>query len=153
MLAPAILADLPPGLHPSARLLDLSWPVHEIWQRHRSGRSIGRDPGLAAQAQSALVWRPYGEVRSVVLDPGSACFLARLNDGKALASASEYTLARYPDFDPAAAFGAALSAGYLFEIWLNRCVESLEVCTAVTHDGFCHSGISFWCDIDWSWNV
>ena len=113
MLAPAILADLPPGLHPSARLLDLSWPVHEIWQRHRSGRSIGRDPGLAAQAQSALVWRPYGEVRSVVLDPGSACFLARLNDGKALASASEYTLARYPDFDPAAAFGAALSAGYL----------------------------------------
>ncbi|MFY0639311.1 putative DNA-binding domain-containing protein [Maricaulis maris] len=112
-LSPASLAELTPGLHPSARLLDLSWPIHDIWQRHRSGQSIERDLRLAAEAQSVLVWRPYGDVRSVVLDPGSACFLASLNEGKALASASEHTLVRYPDFDPAAAFGAALSAGYL----------------------------------------
>ena len=108
-----MLEGLAPGLHPSARLLSLSWPVHDIWEQHRSGRSTGRRLGLAPEVQAVLVWRPFGEVRSVGLDPGSACFLANLEAGGSLAGASAYALARHPDFDPAATFGAALSAGYL----------------------------------------
>ncbi len=112
-LSPGMIADLAPGLHPSARLLTLSWPVHDIWWQHRSGRSAGKRLDLEPAAQAVLVWRPYGDVRSIVLDPGTARFLVSLQSGGSLAEASHDALARYPDFDPAAVFRAALSAGYL----------------------------------------
>ncbi|WP_297731937.1 DNA-binding domain-containing protein [uncultured Maricaulis sp.] len=112
-LPPDRIAALNPGLHPSARLLCLAWPVHGIWQRHRSGRSEARRVTLAPKAQGVLVWRPFGDVRSVVLDPGSVRFIASLDEGQSLAEASEDALIQHAGFDPARAFEAALTGGYL----------------------------------------
>jgi len=111
-LAPDQVPDLAPGLHASVRMLDLSWPVHGIWDNHRSGAPISSKK-IAAAPETVIVWRPNANVISSPVSPAQADYLRRLGAGRRLGETSLATLDRFPDFDPVAAFGAALSAGYL----------------------------------------
>jgi hypothetical protein len=109
---PESLANLAPGLHPSVRLLMSGWPACEIWRRNRfesEPASLMAVPG----ASFAIIWRRRGEVRHCALDAAGYAFLLALGDGHMIGEAANTVLAAHENFDPGAAFAAALSDGVL----------------------------------------
>jgi hypothetical protein len=105
-MPPDLLPELAPRLHPSAHLFSFPGPAYDIWRRNREGDDAVR---IGEGAQCVLVWRRGGAVVHRRLEPDEHAFLAALNKGANLAAAAEAGLARNPEFDAAAAFGAALS--------------------------------------------
>ncbi|GLK53934.1 MULTISPECIES: DNA-binding domain-containing protein [Alphaproteobacteria] len=107
-LDPERLAGLATGLHPSVRLLVSGWPAYEIWRRNR----FDPEPAPLTAVPGAwftIVWRRRGEVRHRALELADHAFLLAIRDGRTIGEAAEIALASHAGFDPATAFGAALS--------------------------------------------
>ncbi|WP_158291590.1 DNA-binding domain-containing protein [Marinicauda algicola] len=73
---PAPAPDEPLVLSPRARLLTLSWPVHDLWQASRQKLAPPSDQ-LEPNAQHALVWRGAEGMESEILTPAEFEALAR----------------------------------------------------------------------------
>ncbi len=114
-LATVSAAELPElrlGLHPSARLLESSWPIHAIWDAHQPGGGALEAVDLA-RAETVLVWRRDGAVRQRSPGSGESALLAAFALECPLAEAAEMAAARDPDFDLSAALARLLADGVL----------------------------------------
>ncbi|WP_291845114.1 DNA-binding domain-containing protein [Maricaulis sp.] len=114
-MAPERVPGLAPGLQASVRLLRLDWPVLGVWQNHRA-HAPHAPTRIAPGRTDVIVYRPQNEVLARRLSRSEAGFLRRLGEGQSLGEASIQTAASDPGFDPASAFTAALTAGYLAQI-------------------------------------
>lgn len=125
MLEPAALAAYAaqqwPALrfewHPAARILQLQWPVFDLWREHRQRRIEHMERRtIAPAAQWLQVSRvfdsdgyPLSEVRE--LDPAAGRFLAALAHGETLGAATDAALCESADFDLGAALSRSFSSG------------------------------------------
>lgn len=107
---PEQLAQLILKLHPSVRLLELRWSVHDAWKHNRN-----LAPAITQQVlplrQHVMLWRPAHEVETQVLSSAEALFFQLLGAGSALGEAAEAALAASPDFNTTLVFAGALEAG------------------------------------------
>jgi hypothetical protein len=110
-VAPESLSELCLRLHPSVRVVSLSWNVHEVWQANRSAvaDSVGRE--VHAREQFVLLWRLAHEVQSQVLTRAEAKFFERIEAGRPLGAAASDALAVAADFSTSLVFAGALEAG------------------------------------------
>jgi hypothetical protein len=101
----AAFASLPAGrigsarvtLHPSVSIVASRFPVLSIWEVNQD-RAVGPVPHWGPQA--ALVARPFLEVETRRLLPGSDVFLLALQAGSTIAEAVERATATTSEFDP-----------------------------------------------------
>lgn len=114
--APDELIKLGMSLHPSVRIVPLSWSVYDAWAANRMGDGAERTARTLARADArVLVWRRRNEVQSAPIGAGEAVFLAAIAKGAPLAAAAERALAGDSDFDVSAAFANAVAAEILIE--------------------------------------
>lgn len=116
----AAFAALPPGrigsarviLHPSVGVVASSYPVLSIWEVNQD-RAVRAVPHWGAEA--AVVARPFLEVETRRLLPGTDIFLLALQAGSTIAEAVEHAMAATPEFNPsdglAVLIGAHLAVG------------------------------------------
>jgi hypothetical protein len=116
-LGPAQLIRCRFALHPSMQIVCSSHPIVTIWAMN-SGEAELRpidDDG----PEDALVVRPHLEVSIHRLPSGGATFLRALAAGRSLGEAAESAVADCAEFDIAANFAGALSAGVLTRMLLQ----------------------------------
>lgn len=109
-LRPERLAELRLRLHPSVRVVELSWSVHDAW-RHNRAAAPATAHQVLHERQDVLLWRPGHEVQSQVLSAAEARFFAALAGGLPLGEAAQAALATSPDFNTSLVFAGALEAG------------------------------------------
>ncbi|TVR82099.1 MAG: DUF2063 domain-containing protein [Rhodospirillales bacterium] len=102
------LPDMRLVLHPAVRLVASRFPVASLWA-DVTGRETGLRPELA-QAETALVSRPYDVVSVRAIPTASAAFLSALAGGHTLGAAAAAGTAE-PGFDLAAEITALFQAG------------------------------------------
>lgn len=107
---PERLADLVLKLHPSVRLLELGWSIHDAWKHNRTDEPASSHQVLP-ERQHIMLWRPAHEVETQILSPAEAMFFKMLAAGAALGEAAEAALAASPDFNTTLVFAGALEAG------------------------------------------
>jgi len=110
-MPPAVLGTLCVDLHPALRLVRSAHPVLTIWQRNQPGETPL--PLDVDQPQDVLILRPAAKVQMILLDPGVAAFLARLQAGETLSAAATAGFLATPRFDFAKALSALLLSGAL----------------------------------------
>ena len=109
VLRPERLAELKLKLHPSVRLLELRWGVHDAWKHNRNlAPAIAQE--VLPSRQHVMLWRPAHEVETQVLSPAEALFFQLLDGGSALGEAAQTALAASPDFNTTLVFAGALEA-------------------------------------------
>ncbi|WP_300551790.1 DNA-binding domain-containing protein [Maricaulis sp.] len=106
------LPQLSPGLHPSVHVVELDWPVFDVWAAHRVGRSI-TPTEIAPGHEHIVIWRFQSQVKQSRLSPAHAAFLAAIGEGRSLQQAVERAAAEGGREDPAGFFGHALSHGLI----------------------------------------
>lgn len=111
-MKPDALPALRPGLHPSVRLVELDWPVFDVWAAHRAGRALAPTE-IVPGAQHVLVWRQNGQIVQLNFSAGHHAFLTALGEGASLESGIAHAATMSGDKDPASFFGHALSHGLL----------------------------------------
>ncbi len=102
-LKPEALAGLPPEqvpalrftLHPSVRLVQADYPIHDLWLGEVDAAALLAQGG----AQSVLVLRPAWQVVQLPVARGDAALLAALGAGASLAEAAGAALAETADLD------------------------------------------------------
>ncbi|NCB56443.1 MAG: DUF2063 domain-containing protein [Gammaproteobacteria bacterium] len=93
----ASLPDLHASLHPSTGILSSPYAIASIWAAHQgTGRLENIDPN---QAEHVLVIRPLLEVDVLLIDEGTAQFIACLQQGTSLGLALALTSQQIPDFE------------------------------------------------------
>lgn len=102
-VAPDALDDLHFLLHPSARLLALSFPVLAVWQFNQPGYEGGDHVDLTASGDTLLVMRGAQGVGIERIEHGEHALLTALAADATLAAAVEYATLADPDFDLTAA--------------------------------------------------
>lgn len=105
------LAGLKLRLHPSARLVELAWDVHEAWRANSTDGGDERVRSVSPSRQHVLLWRDGHEVASQVLDEAEASFFESLADGASLGDAAAAALAVSQQFNTSLVFAGALEAG------------------------------------------
>ena len=116
-LKPADLAEIPPEnldaarlvLHPAARIVESTFPVHAIWTAVSMGNAAP-DP-IPERGETVLVFRNSDSVDAVVLGRGEAVFLGTVAAGASLEKALTEAELAEPGFDASAALAAALTRG------------------------------------------
>jgi hypothetical protein len=96
---PERYGDLKFRLHPAARLIASSFPVHRIWEVNQPGYSGDQTLELAEGEVRLLVKRSARIVELYVLTSGEWGFLSVLADGSSFGEACEAAFAREPGFD------------------------------------------------------
>ena len=114
---PAMLARVKLVLHPSASLVDSSYPAGSIWQAHQSTEvSAVR----AAGPELVLVVRPQMQVNVCILPPGPDRVFARaVAKGETLGEAAIQAMADSPSFDFGGALVGLLSLGAIAAIEIS----------------------------------
>lgn len=97
-ITPENIPNLCFSLHPSARLVDSSYPVQSIWEAHDLATGTAR-PITANESEKLLVLRPQGMVQIFRLTSGECVFLKEISSGECLAKAAEEALNVQPEFD------------------------------------------------------
>ncbi len=110
-LPPATLGGLRFTLHPALRLVRSAHPVLTIWQMNQPGADPSPLP--MDQPQDVLILRPVARVQALLLDPGVAAFLLRVQAGETLSNAATAGFLATPRFDFAKALSALLLSGAL----------------------------------------
>ena len=111
-LAPDVLPQLAPGLHPSASLWSSQWPAYAIWRSNRDDAEPARIV-LEPAPDFALVWRHRGTVRHRALAPADHAFLATLAQGGNLQDAAHAATLVDAAHKAADLFGEAISSSIL----------------------------------------
>src|SRR4029079_1280610 len=83
-------------LHPSVGIIASRFPVLSIWEANQD-QAVRAVPHWGAEA--AVVARPYLEVETRRLLPGTDAFLLALQAGSTIAEAVERAAAATPDFN------------------------------------------------------
>lgn len=109
-LRPERLAELVLKLHPSVRLLELGWNVHDAWKHNRADERA-KTHQVLPERQYVMLWRPAHEVETQVLSAAEARFFQMLACGGALGEAAGDALAVSQDFNTTLVFAGALEAG------------------------------------------
>lgn len=102
------------GLHPSLQILRSAHPAADIW-----AMNTGRAPLCEIAdwtAQDVLLLRPQYDVAVIVLAPGEAEFLAKLQAGAVLEQAAAAALNETDTFDLASALAALFTRGAVVAI-------------------------------------
>lgn len=107
---PERIGELRLRLHPAARLVVSPHPIVSLWAAHQ-GEGALADVDLR-QAEAALVLRPLFDVLVVRCDPGTARFVACLQEGATLGPAAAQA-AGCAGFDLAATLSLLLAHGAL----------------------------------------
>lgn len=100
-IAPEALPDIRVQAHPSASLLNSSWPIGSIWAAHQCDEV---KPVRHSEAETVLIVRPDADVSVHILPAQDAGFAAALFSGQPLGAAAE----RAANADAAFDFGTAL---------------------------------------------
>ncbi len=109
---PDRLADLSLQLHPSVRVVELGWTVHEAWKANRDGGGGEKDAREVRRGQQwVLLWRAGHEVESQVLTVAEAAFFKALLEKRPLGVAAAEALSISEDFNTSLVFAGALEAG------------------------------------------
>ncbi|MDZ4261509.1 MAG: DNA-binding domain-containing protein [Pseudomonadota bacterium] len=95
-------ADLRLVVNPAATLLHSKYPVADLWRAHQPNSNRDFQIDISSGGCIALVVRVQGVVDVCELSAAQSDWLLQLSDGTPLGSASEATLARYPQLDLAA---------------------------------------------------
>lgn len=109
-LEPERLAELNLTLHPSVRIVQLAWTLHDAW-KHNRAENEPTAYALKQQSQYVLVWRPGFEVETRILSDGEARFLLCLEQGASLGCASLQAEAVAPEFNTSLVFAASIENG------------------------------------------
>jgi hypothetical protein len=117
------LASVPPEsyaglhwqLHPSCTLLATAYPVAAIWQAHQGAANTDFNIDLDSGGDSLLVYRNDLSVDIVRIAPASLHWLEQLQQDIGMGSATETTLAVFPDFDLGTALQHWLAQGVLID--------------------------------------
>lgn len=80
---------------PAMALLRSPWPIHAIWAYNTHPDT----PKPIARAEDVLITRPEFDPIPQPLPPGGADWIARLQAGETLGSATEAVTSDFPDFD------------------------------------------------------
>lgn len=93
------------ALAPATRIIRSAWPLYDIWAFNMAGATKPR-----AVAQDVLITRALFDPAPHLLPQGAADWLALLDGGETVGSATETVLQMHPAFDVAATLTLALSA-------------------------------------------
>lgn len=113
-IAAARIGGLRMALHPSVQILRSAYPTADIWAMN-TGR-MPLDQIVDWAPQDVLLLRPQYDVTVVVLAPGEAEFLLRLQAGMALGEAAAAAMQDAGNFDLAAALAALFTRGAVIAI-------------------------------------
>jgi len=80
---------------PAMAVLRSPWPIHAIWAYNKHPDA----PKPIARAEDVLITRPEFDPIPQPLPPGGADWIARLQAGETLGSATEAVTSDFPDFD------------------------------------------------------
>jgi hypothetical protein len=94
-------------LHPSVGIIASSYPVLSIWEVNQD-RAVRAVPNWGPEA--ALVARPFLEVETRRLPPGSEMFLLALQEGATIGEAAERASAATSEFDPSDGLAVLIGA-------------------------------------------
>ncbi|MBU2581673.1 MAG: DNA-binding domain-containing protein [Alphaproteobacteria bacterium] len=100
--------------HPAARFLSSSSPVFSIWRTNTFDADVV-PVGADAGPEAVLIVRPEMEVKTLLLQAGTAMFVDRLMQGATIGEAYESALEQDSAFDPAPALAALIELGALIE--------------------------------------
>jgi len=97
------LGTLPPdtllssrlGFAPAMTVVRSAWPIHAIWAYNTRADAPKPQPG----AQDVLITRPEFDPLPQPLPPGGAAWIALLQAGETLGTATEAVTSDFPDFD------------------------------------------------------
>ncbi len=113
-LSPEALMRCRFRLHPTARLLNSTWPVASLWQAHHDqGENLSATDlsKIQWQAETVLLTRPDAHVEVTVLKDGSAQFAARLAAGDPIEVAADQALTVADFLDISTALKGLLESG------------------------------------------
>lgn len=100
------------ALHPAARIMSSTYPIHAIWAANaRDGASGPLE--LPDHGEAVLVTRPDEEVAVRAINLGAAAFASALVEGATLGEAYERTASAVPEFSLETALRDLLLAGAL----------------------------------------
>ncbi len=109
---PDRLTDLGLRLHPSVRIVELGWTVHEAWKANRDVAGREKEAREVCRGrQSVLLWRAGHEVASQTLTPAEAAFFGALQEKRPLGAAAAEALTISEHFNTSLVFAGALEAG------------------------------------------
>ncbi len=109
---PDRLADLKLQLHPSVRVVELSWTVHEAWQANRAAAGDENTAREVCRGREwVLLWRAGHEVASQTLTAAEAAFFKAIEQRRPLGVAAAEALSISEDFNTSLVFAGALEAG------------------------------------------
>ena len=100
------------ALRPDLVLLELTWPVSNLWQQLKLNDQLPKRLSLEPQPQTVLFWHSESQVFFNPLSAAETTFLATLTNGEPLATAAEQALFIDPDFDLSTTFGHWLAEGF-----------------------------------------
>lgn len=86
-------------LTPDAQLVELNWPVFDIWVKLRLGHEMSESIALEETPQQVLVWRNNNEVMYIRLAPEECAFLNAISKGQTLGEALNTAILSSPDGD------------------------------------------------------
>lgn len=108
---PERLSELHLRLHPSVRVVELGWALHDAWKANRGDGGDRTMREVRRERQFVLVWRLGHEVQSQVLSAAEATFFGALAGGRTLGAAAEDALKDSAAFNTSLVFAGALEAG------------------------------------------
>jgi len=114
-LTPDALLSARLRLAPATRILCSRYPLFDIWRFNFTDDA----PKPRPEAQGVLITRPDFDPVPHLLPSGAGFWLGQLAEGASFGAAHEVTVARFDDFDLAAALSLALSTGAFCDISLE----------------------------------
>ncbi len=110
------LADFTVTLHPSVVIVTSAFPILSIWLANQSETVT---PLRHRAAELALVSRPYFDVETRRLQPGTDAFLSALKGGATIGAAVEAGAEASTDFSAAEALATLLGANIAVELGVS----------------------------------
>lgn len=112
-ISPESYAELRWRLHPACELLASAFPIAAIWQAHQVGASTNFNIDVNRGGENLLVYRNGLSLEIARIAPDVYHWLAQLQQGVAMGTATDATLAEFPDFDLATTLHHWLAQGVL----------------------------------------
>jgi hypothetical protein len=98
-------------LHPSLAALRSAYGIASIWAAHQVPGEVDLAGVAVWEPEDALILRPQLDVLVLALPPGSARFVAGLQQGLPMAAAAQAAAQEHGRFEPAPALEALLAHG------------------------------------------
>jgi hypothetical protein len=107
------------ALHPSLAALRSAYGTVSIWAAHQVPGEVDLAGVAVWEPEDALILRPQLDVLVLALPPGSARFVAGLQQGLAMDAAARAAAREHAGFEPAPALEALLAHGAVTDVQLD----------------------------------